>query len=164
MVSKELNEILENHLNWLRCEGGERADLRGADLRSANFRSADLRSADLSSADLRSADLRSADLREADLHGADLSSANIDLLMILQTNMVNLSEELTLELMRWDALVCGKEKMKKWADGGSCPFSGGGINRLFRFEESRNLWRPGKPKKNIYELWQAIAKELEIKI
>lgn len=61
MTTKELQEILDKHMKWLKGEdGGERANLRGADLRGA----------DLSSADLRGADLRGANLYGADLRGA----------------------------------------------------------------------------------------------
>ena len=75
---KNLNEILEKHLKWLRDEyGGERANLRGADLYEANLRRADLYEADLYEADLYGADLRGADLRGANLYGADLRGANL---------------------------------------------------------------------------------------
>jgi hypothetical protein len=97
MKQEELNQILNKHKLWLRCEGGKRANLSGANLRSAdlsganlsganlrsadlsgaNLRSANLRSADLSGANLRSANLRSANLRSADLSGANLSGANL---------------------------------------------------------------------------------------
>jgi hypothetical protein len=77
MKQEELNQILNEHKLWLRCEGGKRANLRSADLRSADLRSADLSGANLRSANLRSANLRSADLRSADLSGADLRSADL---------------------------------------------------------------------------------------
>ena len=75
---KNLNEILEKHLKWLRDEyGGERANLRGADLYEAN-----LYKANLYKANLRRADLRRADLRRADLRRADLREANIELTLL----------------------------------------------------------------------------------
>ena len=65
---KNLNEILEKHLKWLRNEdGGERANLRGADLCGA---------------DLRGANLRGADLYGANLYGANLYGANIELTLL----------------------------------------------------------------------------------
>ena len=67
-----LKKILEDHENWLKGEGGSRADLRHADLRHAN-----LSDANLSDADLRGADLSDADLRGANLSGANLSDANL---------------------------------------------------------------------------------------
>jgi hypothetical protein len=94
MDTKELKEILEKHLKWLR--GGsddERANLDGANLdganldganldgaslRGVNLGGASLRWADLRWADLRVADLRWADLRGANLDGADLRGANLD--------------------------------------------------------------------------------------
>ena len=164
MEENELKEKLKNHKKWLKSEaGGERADLRSANLRSADLSYADLSSADLHSANLRYANLHSANLSYADLHSADIRKAHIDLLTVLQINMGGLSNKLTLELMRWDSLICGKDKMQEWAEGGDCPFSTG-INRLFNFSESKGLWRAGKPKLNIMELWQAVANELDIKI
>ena len=61
MKQEELNQILNEHKLWLRCEGGKRADLRSADLSGASLRSADLSGADLSGANLRSAYLSGAD-------------------------------------------------------------------------------------------------------
>jgi uncharacterized protein YjbI with pentapeptide repeats len=92
ITAEELKKIVEDHLLWIRDEGGAKADLSYANLRSAdlcyanlssadlcyaNLSSADLNSADLSSADLRRADLRRADLRSADLCYANLSSADL---------------------------------------------------------------------------------------
>lgn len=45
MTQDKLKEMLDNHAKWLSCEGGERADLRGANLRGANLYGADLREA-----------------------------------------------------------------------------------------------------------------------
>ena len=74
---RDLPATLAAHATWLRGEGGEPADLRGADLRGANLRGADLRSADLTGADLRGADLRGANLRGANLYGADLRGVDL---------------------------------------------------------------------------------------
>lgn len=87
MNRKKLDEILQDHKEWLNGEpGGIFADLRWADLRGENLRRTDLRCADLRGADLRCADLffadlqcadlQCADLRGADLRGADLERAN----------------------------------------------------------------------------------------
>ena len=43
---RKLEEILKAHKAWMRGDGGERADLRGADLSGADLRGADLRGAD----------------------------------------------------------------------------------------------------------------------
>ena len=82
MKQDVLQKVLNNHKLWLRNEGGEQADLRGANLRDANLRDANLGGADLSYADLSGAilfgaDLRYADLRDANLAGADLRGANL---------------------------------------------------------------------------------------
>jgi hypothetical protein len=72
MTTEQLQHTLEQHKLWLRGEGGQRADLRGAYLSRA-----DLRGAYLSRADLRGADMYGADLRGADLSGSDLSGADM---------------------------------------------------------------------------------------
>ncbi|EPR7326955.1 pentapeptide repeat-containing protein [Listeria innocua] len=82
MKQEELDIILEKHGKWLRDEGGERADLKGANLSNASLRHAFLRHAflrhaDLSGADLRYADLGNAFLSDADLSNADLSNADL---------------------------------------------------------------------------------------
>ena len=72
MNNNELQEILKNHILWLKENGGERADLTDIDLRHANLRDANLRDANLRGADLSDIDLRHANLRDADLRNADL--------------------------------------------------------------------------------------------
>ncbi|MBC1478045.1 pentapeptide repeat-containing protein [Listeria welshimeri] len=78
MKQEELDIILDNHGKWLRDEGGERADLKGADLSNASLRHASLRHASLRHASLRHADLRHADLSNASLRHADLSKADLN--------------------------------------------------------------------------------------
>ena len=79
---KNLNEILEKHLKWLRNEdGGERANFYRADLSEADLSEADLyranfRGANLSEASFRGADLIGADLSEANFYRANLSEAS----------------------------------------------------------------------------------------
>ena len=92
-------------------------------------RYADLCYADLCSADLCSANLRYADLRYANLCYADLCYANLcyaDLpspTMVLLANWGDLSDELTLEGMRYDAHNHPDPyAFDRWADGGVCPF------------------------------------------
>ncbi|EAF5455150.1 pentapeptide repeat-containing protein [Listeria monocytogenes] len=77
MKQEELDIILENHGKWLRDEGGERADLKGANLSNAFLSNADLSNAFLSDADLRHADLSNASLRHADLSNASLRHADL---------------------------------------------------------------------------------------
>jgi hypothetical protein len=88
MNKKELKEILEKHVLWLRDEkGGEKANLSYANLSSANLSYANLSCADLSYANLRSADLSSADLRSADLRSANLSYANLSCADLSSANL-----------------------------------------------------------------------------
>jgi hypothetical protein len=146
---------------------GENADLsyvnlRSADLSSANLSYANLRFANLSSANLRSADLRSADLRFADLSQLLFSNSVTTLLTIIDWGQ--LSDELTLELMRHDAESCGIEAMTKWANStdGNCPFNG--TVRDFQFAENKKLWVEGTPKYRGMRLLKLLAKEKGMKI
>ena len=77
MKQEELDEIIANHGRWLQCDGGKRANLRGANLYGANLCKANLRGANLYNANLRKTDLYGANLRSADLSGADLYGANL---------------------------------------------------------------------------------------
>ena len=132
----------------------KRADLRGADLRGA----------DLCDADLCGADLRGADLCDANLRGADLTKTHYQVSQILHNyNWGILPDNLTLELMRRDAVICGDDKMQTWADGGECPFKGY-IERDFFFSENRALWKSGAPTMNDMELFKALCKERGIRI
>ena len=93
MTEKELKQILENHIHWLKedCIGWEemRADLSDADLSNANLRYANLRYADLSDADLSDADLSYANLAYANLSDVNLSNAKLSYASL---NDINLSD------------------------------------------------------------------------
>ena len=68
MTDKELQDILEKHLKWLRNEcGGERANLENANLENANLENANLYNANLENANLRYANLENANLENANL-------------------------------------------------------------------------------------------------
>lgn len=120
---------------------------------------------DLTGANLTGADLTRADLTGTNLTGADLTEAKYNILNLLNISMGNVSHELTAELMRWDALISGADKMTAWArKNGPCPFANANLQRLFNFSENKRLWRAGSPKKNIMELWQWITQDLKIEI
>jgi hypothetical protein len=140
------------------------ASLSGADLRGADLRGASLYGADLSGAILSGASLRGANLSRADLTKQDLTTTYYQVGYFLHSyDWGILPDNLTLELMRRDALICGNDAMQKWADGGDCPFSGY-IERDFWFEENRTLWSPGPPMMNDMELFRALCAVKEIKI
>ena len=161
------------------------ADLRNADLWSANLRNANLRDADLWGADLQDAnlwgaDLRGADLRNADLYGADLRNANLygaDLrnanlrdanlrdanlpspTMVLLANWGEVSNELCVELMRYDANNHpNPKKFDEWRRGGPCPYNNVKIQRVAHFIEQKTLWKSG-PSKPAYELMVMVLRE-----
>ena len=135
------------------CEKNE-ASLYGALLDGAS----------LYGASLDGASLDGASLNRASLDGASLDGAVYSILSLLcQVNWGALSDDLTLELMRHDAELCGEEKMNLWANGGNCPFSGNLI-RGFYFREKKDIWKPGKPKLRGLKLFRALCEEKEIKI
>lgn len=82
-------------------------------------------------------------LSGASLNEASLNGAKYSILSILKIIFGSLSDEFTLELMRWDAISCGEEKMTSWSKGGQCPFLDS--VRDFYFTEKKSLWVPGKP-------------------
>jgi len=148
------------------------ADLSSANLSSANLSSADLSYADLRSADLSSANLSSANLSSADLSYADLSSANLRSAhnvaptQLLLLNWGKVSDELCVELMRWDAWNhSDRSKFDEWLENGSCPYDSEKFQRAANFSESKELWEEhgyAQPK-SAYELVMMLFKEKEIK-
>nr|DAW57645.1 MAG TPA: pentapeptide repeat protein [Caudoviricetes sp.] len=78
MTDKEIQIILNKHVEWLAERTGERAILKEANLEEANLRGADLRGANLRGVDLLGADLLGVDLRGANLRGANLRGAAVN--------------------------------------------------------------------------------------
>ncbi|MDY0873130.1 pentapeptide repeat-containing protein [Dongia rigui] len=87
-----LLDILRAHHDWLRGDGGERADFTGrnmsglklprldlsmANLSGCDFSGTDLSESKLQGANLAGSNLAGANLKDADLSGADLSDANL---------------------------------------------------------------------------------------
>ena len=77
MTSKELAVTILLHKQWIKGEGGGRADLTRANLTDADLTDAYLTGANLTDAYLIGADLTGANLTGADLTGADLTRANL---------------------------------------------------------------------------------------
>ena len=119
--------------------------------------------ASLNGASLDHASLDHASLNHASLNQASLNGAKYSILNLLKINFSELSDELTLELMRWDVLSCGITKMNEWSKGGKCPFSDSKL-REFYFKEKRDIWESGQPNMNYVQLWGALAEERGIKI
>jgi uncharacterized protein YjbI with pentapeptide repeats len=89
---RQLLDILRAHHDWLRGDGGERADFTGrnmsglklprldltmANLSGCDFSGTDLSESKLQGANLAGTNLAGANLKDADLSGADLSDANM---------------------------------------------------------------------------------------
>ena len=101
---------------------------------------------------------------KANLGGADLGGAKFQISNLLHSvRWRDLTDKLTLELMRRDAIICGVEKIEAWVSGEDCPFSVN-IERDFYFQEKKQLWKKGKPKLNDMELWLALCECNKIKL
>ena len=84
---------------------------------------------------------------------------------MLQANLGNVSNNITLELMRRDASFHpDPKKFGQWAKGGECPYKDCVCQQIHHFEIKKELWQPGKPTMTDYELLMAIAKEKKWKI
>jgi hypothetical protein len=150
------------------------ANLYGANLTRVNLTRVNLTEANLTEANLTEANLTRVNLTEANLYGANLTRANLtranltrakySILSTVRINLGKLSDDLTLELMRWDAITCGMDNMDAWAAGGQCPFSKSHFCREFFFTENKEVWVAGNTTMNHRQLWEAIAKEKNITI
>ena len=152
MNTNELTAILINHQKWLS------GDLSG---KKANLQRADLQGADLRGANLREADLRGADLRGANLRGADLRGANLPFpQMVLCAYWGSLSDELTGDLMRYDASSHPDPRaFTRWAKhGGYCPYESCKVQRAAWFKERKECWRTGRSKRP-FDLMVAVLRE-----
>ncbi len=137
------------------------ANLDSVNLQNSTFDNVNLEYADLTNADLQNASIYHSSMNCTTLTNANLRNAEYKLFEILQINIGDVSPELKLELMRWDAQNYGIEKMNKWAESASFDYPGS----LFNFAPDKSLWKSGKPKcKSLMELWQWITEELNIKI
>ena len=132
MITKEQ---FKKHLKWLNDEeGGERLVVEDADLIRANLRDANLGGADIRGANLIDANLRGANLIGANLRGAKLPSPT----MILLANWIDVSDDLCINLMRFDASMHpNPEKFQAWASGGDCPYEDCKFQRAANFKQKR---------------------------
>lgn len=117
MNQYELNKAIKQHELWLKHEGGERANLRGANLSDADLIWANLSGANLRGANLRGANLSGADLSWANLRGADLHDADLRWI-----SCGNQQEIITLQTKRWSvvytseimAIGCQSHPISEW--------------------------------------------------
>jgi len=143
------------------------ADLREANLCEANLRGANLCGADLCRADLCRADLRGANLCRADLRGANLYGAKYSITQIFNAQWYEVSETTCAYLMRLDAsaLPNGITLMRAWVAGGPCPLNTGHcIDRIAQFREKREAWNETLPPITLWELWEMLSAEKNVKI
>ena len=100
----------------------------------------------------------------ADLAGANLERANLPApTMLLFANWGEVSDELCVELMRYDASNHPEpERFTDWARGGECPYNGTYWQRAANFHEKRELWKAGASKSAL-ELVMPLFNEKNIK-
>lgn len=137
-------------------------NLQFSDLQNAIFYKANLQGANLSNSDLYCANLQCVILKNTNLQGVNLRNANFSLMNLLKVNWGHLSDDLTLECMRQDAVMIGEDKMNEWVKGGKCPYNG--RDRDLIFTPKKELWTPGYPKYNIGELIKALCEYKGIKL
>ena len=163
MISKEQ---LELHRLWAETKSTLNPQGRQLSLQEADLQEADLRGADLQVADLRGAYLQGAYLRGVNLRGAYLQEAKFNKLtlwptptMLLLAYWGEISEDLCLQLMRYDAWCHGdSSKFDAWAAGGECPYSNYKFERAANFSQKEILWSPG-PSLDPIELVNRLFKE-----
>jgi len=93
------------------------------------------------------ANLRNADFRNANLYNADLRSANFPSpTMLLLANWREVSDNLCIKLMRYDAKNCpkGNKVFDNWVKTDICPYDGIKWQRCANFRENKFLWSPGR--------------------
>jgi len=63
--------------------------------------------------------------------------------MVLLASWVQVSDELCVDLMRYDAVNHpeGEEAFDRWVETGTCPYDDVTVERCVHFLESRSLWR-----------------------
>lgn len=95
----------------------------------------------------RGALLQGAKLQGARLKGTDLPAPT----MLLLADWGDLPDDLTLELMRYDASCHPEpERFDEWALGaGPCPYDNTKFERSAEFTECRELWNPGPAMRTI---------------
>ena len=136
--------------------GPVRREPQGADLWSADLRSATCGARTCGRGPVGREPTGAAYLpvRSANLYGADLSPT-----MVLLAIWGELSEQLTADLMLFDASAHPDQAaFQRWADGGPCPYEGIKVQRAANFKESKKLWGTGKPD-TIYNLMVRVLKE-----
>jgi uncharacterized protein YjbI with pentapeptide repeats len=168
------------------------ADLSNANLSCANLSCANLISTNLSYANLHRAVLIRTNLFNANLSGADLSRADLSYAILsyailsfanlyktkynehtkfpsstlmLLAQWQNVSDDLCLELMRYDCdnLENGKKLFDIWINTNCCPYSNSNYTRAAMFYEKRSIWSYGESK-NALTLLKMLMKEKMILI
>ena len=99
-------------------------------------------------------DLRGANLREAEIEFYQFPSIRL----LSSFKLDNLTDDLTLEIMRWDAYAHPKPKaFDEWAKDGKCPYKN--EERWWHFSEKKNLWKSGNPTMRLSDLILEICRQ-----
>lgn len=101
-----------------------------------------------------------ANLSGATLSWADLSGATLCPVLVLLSNLGALSDDLTSDLMNYDAANHPNPKaFAEWAKGGACPYSGVRVQRVAHFQERKECWKPRRKRLSAFELMKRVLVE-----
>ena len=169
-ISAMLIKFLDGSEQEISKENLRGVNLRGANLHNADLQGVDLCNVSLCNANLRGADLRkvsfcNANLRDTNLCGADLRGADLRVAylpsptMVLLAEWKEVSDELCIELMRYDA-SCHPDptKFNIWVETNNCPYKYAQVQRAANFKEKKELYS-ASPSKGPYELMNMLLKE-----
>jgi hypothetical protein len=100
------------------------------------------------------------DFSHADLSGASLSGANLSAsTMCLLANWDEVSDDLCIELMRYDAANHeDPEEFIRWKENGKCPYKNKKYQRAAIFRQKKELYTPG-PSLRPFDLMVRIIQE-----
>jgi len=99
-------------------------------------------------------------LSGADLSWANLSRADLCPVMVLLSNLGALSDDLTSDLMNYDAANQPNPKaFAAWAKGGACPYSGVKVQRVANFSERKDCYKPRRKLLSAFELMKRVLVE-----
>ena len=153
-LKKITGTIIDEGDNFKELVEKNKSDLSRADLSGAN----------LSGADLSGANLSGVDLFRAKLSGADLSRAKIEfpkfpsIRTLSSMPLKSISDEIILELMRWDAQAHPNPQLfDVWAKGGDCPYQN--EERWWMMPEKREVWKLGNPTMRLSDLILEICRQ-----
>jgi hypothetical protein len=152
------------------------------DMRWSSFNTCSINTCNFIECNLAHCDFNHSVIRDTNLAGQDFSFSSFFRAGLYNVNLCNsrlpspqafmmmeirkfgmneISNELCLELMRYDAasIENGVELMNDWAFNGPCPFSNSKWARAAMFSERIAVWKPG-PSLPVYKLAEMVYQEI----